>query len=84
MDEVISPIKKISKEVKEEPVSEVKEELVEEVKEVEVKEEEQEYVWTKPTSIDEFEIVDALGDGAYGVVKLAYRKNDPKQEVFKN
>ncbi|ORX85195.1 Pkinase-domain-containing protein [Anaeromyces robustus] len=48
--------------------------------EEEEKVKEPEYQWTKPTSIDEFEIVDKLGDGAYGVVKLAYRKNDPKQE----
>jgi len=42
------------------------------------------YQWTKPKSIDEFEILDALGDGAYGVVKLAYRKDDPKKEVRKH
>lgn len=48
---------------------------------IEQKAEEPEYKWTKPTSIDEFEILDKLGDGAYGVVKLAYRKSDPNQQV---
>ncbi|OUM66301.1 hypothetical protein PIROE2DRAFT_40889, partial [Piromyces sp. E2] len=85
MDEIISPLsgrgtvknKEEEEEEEEEEVTEVEEKQVEEeVKEVE----EEKYVWTKPTSIDEFEIVDALGDGAYGVVKLAYRKDDPKQE----
>jgi len=54
------------------------------VEESEVKPTVQEYQWTKPTSIDEFEILDSLGDGAYGIVKLAYRKNDPKHEVYKS
>jgi len=59
--------------------SEVKEKL--EKKSEQKVEEPTVYKWTKPKSIDEFEILDKLGDGAYGVVKLGYRKTDPSQEV---
>ncbi|TPX35550.1 hypothetical protein SmJEL517_g02066 [Synchytrium microbalum] len=31
------------------------------------------------TSIDDYEILDSLGDGAYGYVRLAVKKNDPKK-----
>ncbi|KAG4085712.1 hypothetical protein H8356DRAFT_1013826 [Neocallimastix lanati (nom. inval.)] len=58
--------------------SEVKEKL--EKKSEQKVEEPTVYKWTKPKSIDEFEILDKLGDGAYGVVKLGYRKTDPSQE----
>lgn len=34
---------------------------------------------TKSTSIDDYVILDSLGQGAYGLVKLAVKRNDPSQ-----
>ncbi|KAI7860590.1 kinase-like domain-containing protein [Circinella umbellata] len=35
---------------------------------------------TNATTIDDYTIVDTLGQGAYGLVKLAVKKNDPEQK----
>lgn len=36
---------------------------------------------TKTTTIDDYMILDSLGQGAYGLVKLAIRKDDPSQVI---
>lgn len=36
---------------------------------------------TKATTIDDYIILDSLGQGAYGLVKLAIRKDDPSQVI---
>lgn len=36
---------------------------------------------TKSTTIDDYIILDSLGQGAYGLVKLATKKNDPSQVI---
>lgn len=37
---------------------------------------------TKSTCIDDYVILDSLGQGAYGLVKLAVKRNDPSQVDF--
>ncbi|CEP06832.1 hypothetical protein [Parasitella parasitica] len=37
---------------------------------------------TKSTSIEDYVILDSLGQGAYGLVKLAVKRNDPNQARF--
>lgn len=37
---------------------------------------------THSTSIDDYQILSDLGAGAYGLVKLAVKKNDPSQVIF--
>lgn len=37
---------------------------------------------TNAVSIDDYEILDTLGEGAYGLVKIAYKKNDPTKVII--
>lgn len=37
---------------------------------------------TNATNIDDYTILSSLGQGAYGLVKLAVKKNDPTQVIF--